>query len=378
MPVRDALIAIVRRPGEAGTILAGLPPEERDLVLDAAVHHGLGTTVAVACHDARLPVPDLLQAHRFDMANRRAHIMTALGALAPALTAAGIPWAVLQGPVVATYLPEPSQREFVDLDILVDGARIADALDAFGDAGASHVNRNWEGALRHGVAEFPAFVAGIPVDVHWHLVGLRKERRRFAIPVAAMLERARPVAWGSVTGRRLDPEDNAIHVALHEGLGGAWRLSGLRDVAAFAGAGDLDMDTLVRRALDYGAAPVVGQVLDRCREVLDAAVPPQVAGRLAPPAALRARRWVDRRWSRGPRQPFSGIVVSAARRGSAATIAAASGQTADRILAAMGRERHWSAYDREGPLYWEHGSEDASAFGAYCRMAAEESATAPR
>ncbi len=378
MPVRDALIAMVRRPGEAGAVLAGLPPHERDQVLDAAVHHGLGTTVAVACHDARLPVPDRLQAHRFDMANRRAHIMAALAALAPALTAAGIPWAVLKGPVVAGYLPDPSQREFVDLDILVHGDRIAVALDALADAGAGHVNRNWAGPLRHGVAEFPVFIAGMPIDVHWHLVGLRKDRRRFTIPVAAMLERAGPVAWGDVVGHRLDAEDNAIHVALHEGLGGAWRLSGLRDVAAVAGAGDLDMDTVVRRAEDYGAGPVVGQVLDRCREVLDAAVPPQMVARLAPEAALRARRWVDRRWSRGPEQPFSGIMVSAARRGSAATVAAASGQTLDRIRAAVGRHRHWSAYDPEGPLYWEDGSEDAAAFDAYCRMAAEESANAPR
>ena len=187
--VRDTLVAVARDPVAAGPRLRLLDPTELDMVLRHGTEQRLGTTLVVSLRSASLPVPAWLETHRFESASRRANIMNGLSNIAPALSEAEIPWAVLKGPVISSSFDSFEQREFADLDILVPGNRLAEVLDVFGDVGIDAQNHNWGAYQRYGVAEFPIFVAGAPIDLHWQVIGLAEMRKRFTVNVGDMLER---------------------------------------------------------------------------------------------------------------------------------------------------------------------------------------------
>ena len=371
--IRDTLVEVTRDPDAAGATLARVSGEELDAVLRAGVGHRLGSALVTGLQTARLPVPGWLETHRFDVATQRAHLMATLATIAPLLEATGIPWVVLKGPVTASAYERFEEREFADLDILVPGERLADVLAALDDAGVDAVNRNWDAYVRYRVAEFPVGLAGTSIDLHWHIIALDRTRRRFTIRTDELLARRQPVDIGGVACHQLDPEDNAIHLALHAGLAGAYRLGSLRDIHETVRSGDLDWDLVVDRARLGGAGPLVGHVLDRCRIVLGAPVPPEVAERLTPRWGLRCRRWLDAHplpATGSYEKPYSGFLVATWRTGIISTLGRARELLSDRLATALGRPARWSAYDPEGPLFWQRPSGGEEAYAAYLDLAA--------
>jgi hypothetical protein len=352
--------------------IAELTPEESSLLTGRAIAHGLGTTLAVVMRRAGLPVAADLEEHRFEATVRHTRILATLHRVAPALTDAGIPWVVLKGPVIADSLVLPAVREFADLDLLVSAPRLGDALTVLGAAGVETVNRNWEAATRYGVAEFPVATADTTIDLHWHVIGLGTTRRRFGVAVDEMMKRRVAAPVGGVDGYRFDPEDQLIHVSLHCGLGGADRLAGLRDVHVTVATSDLDWDVVAARAVRYGAGPIVGQVLDRCRLLLGTPVGSSIPSRMAPGIGLATRAMLDR-WSlRGSSDKLcSGFAVAVGRRGVANTIGSAFELVRDRVAVAMGRPRRWSAHDPDGPLFWLRPTGGPDGLERYLRMATE-------
>jgi hypothetical protein len=352
--------------------IAELTPDEFSLLARRAVAHGLGTTLAAVMRRAGLPAGADLEEHRFDASVRHGRIMATLHRVAPVLTEAGIPWVVLKGPVIADAFVLPAMREFADLDLLVSAPRLGDALGALGAAGVERVNRNWEAAIRNGVAEFPVATADTTIDLHWHVLGLGMTRRRFSVAVDEMLARRVAAPIGGVAGYRLDPEDHLIHVALHCGLGGANRLGELRDVHATVGTSDLDWDVVSSRAVRYGTGPIVGQVLDRARLLLGTPVHSSTLSRMAPQAGLATRAMLDRLSLRGHSDRLCpGFTVAVARHGFANTIGSAVELVHDRVAVAMGRPARWSAHDPEGPLFWLRPTGGPDGLERYLRMAAD-------
>jgi hypothetical protein len=345
-----------------------------DTVLRFGTKQGLGTCLVACLQAARIPVPEWLETHRFDLTVARATILRTLATIAPVLTAADIPWVVLKGPVIAKSADDPELREFKDLDLLVPGHRLGGALEVLETAGIDAMNRNWGAYLRYAVAEFPVHMLGTPIDLHWHLIGLGMIRKRFQIPIEDLLERRVMTITNQISFPALDAEDALIHVALHAGLSGATRIGWLRDVHLMLNEPALDWTNIVDRSRRYGAASLIGHVLDRCRVTLGSPVPPEVPERLTPRSALLARRAWDGRPPphRGrPESSFSGFLVATSRAGPIGTAGRAQEILQDHVGRRRGHPPRWSAYDPQGPLYWARESGGASGLERYLEFASK-------
>ena len=119
---------MARDPSGVGKLLGDLGEAELATVLQTGTAQGLGSALVSSLHAAQLPIPAWLEAHRFDMATHRGAIMRALAVIAPAMTAAGVPWVVLKGPVIATSPESAALREFTDLDLLISGRDLLEVL----------------------------------------------------------------------------------------------------------------------------------------------------------------------------------------------------------------------------------------------------------
>jgi hypothetical protein len=374
--VRGALIAVAQDSVAAGPLLRKLDPADLDIVLRHGTQQRLGTSLVVSLRSASLPVPEWLETHRFEAASRRANIMNGLSNIAPALSEAGIPWVVLKGPVISSSFDSFEQREFADLDILVPGDRLADVLDVFDDVGIDAQNHNWGAYQRYGVAEFPIFVHGAPIDLHWHVIGLAETRRRFTVNVGDMLKRRYKTSIGDIEVYRLDTEDHALHVALHAGLSGAHHIGLLRDVHETVRASNPDWEQLVARCRRFGVAPLVGQVLDRCQHVLGTPVPSGIPEELAPVPALSLRRRLDTRahpWDVTPETAHSGFIIEASRSGAVNSVQRAAEMLSERVATRFGRSPRWNASDPKGALYWNRHSGGADGMAGYLAFAEQES-----
>jgi hypothetical protein len=363
---------VARDPDEAGDRLGDLRAPDLAAVLHAGAEHGLGIVLVSSLHTAGLPVPTWLETHRFNATVHRARIMRTLGIIAPALTSAGIPWVVLKGPAITRSGRFPQLREFGDLDVLVSGRHLSRVLEVLEDVGIDGMNRNWDAYLRYGVAEFPVLMSGTPIDLHWHVVGLGETRKRFEIATGELLDRRIVGSAGDTRFPRLGAEDNVIHVALHAGLSGAGRIAWLRDVDELVEESTLDWDALVVRTHRFGVSSVVGQVLDRCRSVLGTPVPSEVAEQLTPPVSLRLRRQLDAGMlpSRHSADPsFSGYLVAISRDGMIETAGRARELLWSHIETRAGRAKRWSAYDPDGPLYWDRASGGEDGLQRYLQFA---------
>ncbi len=197
----------------------------------------------------------------------RLRCASALETAAGALDEAGVPWLVVKGPAIARLWPRPEQRGANDLDVLVDPAAVGGAVAALVGAGAREINRNWEAVLRYGVAEFPLVLGGVQIDLHADLVGLGRHRRHLRLDTGGILARSRRVDVGPTTVPIADPADQLLHLCVHTGLGGATRLSQLRDVAAAVRGDPPEPSVFVERARSAGAMGMCAHVLDRVGEV---------------------------------------------------------------------------------------------------------------
>ncbi|MEO1062178.1 MAG: nucleotidyltransferase family protein [Actinomycetota bacterium] len=357
------------------TWLARLWPDEplaRALVAAAAVH-GLTSTL----HD-RLVALDVTPPEEVALAQqgataRRLAARATLVRLGRALDEAGVPWLTCKGAVVAARHERPEHREFNDLDLLVPGPRLADALDVAATIGVESINRNWSTYLDHGVGELPLVDGTVWIDLHWHLVGLARVRRRFDLDPLALLDRRRRLDLGGVDVPVLDECNEVVHLALHAGLGGGARLCWLRDVRVVIAANRPDWDTLVAGARRAKAATIVGLVLDRSRRLVGAPVPEAVAEALVPRRAL----WLARRLDRRPasievlsRRVGSGTIVRSVRDDPASTAGALANEVGSKVRSLAGRAHRWDVADRGGTLYWGTATGGAADRERYLSMAA--------
>ena len=369
--VRDTLIAVVNDPSVAATQMSSLDSGQLQMVLEHGTAQKLGTSLVACLRAASMPVPDWLEAHRFKVAGRRAVIMSALARVAPAMNDSGIPWVVLKGPVTASSYSSPHLREYGDLDILVPGRSVAHVLEVLSGVGIEDMNRNWEPYLRYGVAEFPVFIGGAPIDLHWHLVGLSSIRARFTMDIDQMIDRRRSLSLSGTDCHRFDTEDHLAHLALHAGLSGAGSIGQLRDIHETVQADVIDWDEFIGRSAAAGTGSLVGHVLDRCVRVLGTPIPEAALARLVAERSRVVRSWMDRNpplWGGSSKYAFSGFVVEVRRSRLRDTLSVAGVTLRDRVSSRFGGPARWSAYDPDGPLYWNQ--DGPGGFGEYLSMAA--------
>lgn len=293
--------------------------------------------------------------------------------LAQAFDAVELPWLTCKGAVVAARHERPEHREFNDLDLLVPGSRLAQAIEIADSVGVESINRNWAAFARHGVGEIPLVDGSVWIDLHWHVVGLERSRRDLRIDSVAMLERRRRIPFGDGTVSIFGEVDEVLHLALHAGLSGGGRLAWLRDIRVVSAANRPDWDNLVILARQARIATIVGQVLDRARRLVGAEVPDGVAEALVPTVALAAARRLDRRRptaSALERRVGSGSIVRIGRDDIWSTIRAGTKEAEAKLRTAAGRPHQWDVADPDGTLYWATSSGDGRGFDRYLAIAA--------
>lgn len=260
----------------------GLLHSRRDLVLD--------------------PPPGLLEAaqgwHRrtvFQQMNAHADLRV----LADRLGAAGVPWAVVKGPVLADLsYARPEDRPYGDLDVLVAPSSLRAAVAALESGGWVVLDRNWTLALDRMVGELHLTgPLGTLVDLHWSLQNRRSRRQQVRVGTSTLLERAATVTLRGLPVQTLSPADTLVHLCLHAAGDGADRLLQLADVAALLPDRPAGWSELLSTAQEWGVGEAMAIPLQRTAYELDVDVPAAVVRRLHPGTGSRlAEAAVHRLW----------------------------------------------------------------------------------
>jgi putative nucleotidyltransferase-like protein len=315
----------------------------------AARAHRISNIVYVSCkglpgENGRL-ASSLSEMYRRN-AGRRITAGEDLRVLSRALDEAGIRFLAVKGPVVSELLyPRSDLRAFWDLDLVVSHESLWDAVETMRAAGCSGLTSEsragYERETRGQVHLHGRH--GTPIDLHWHLLNRSSLRRPLALDMDALFERARIVTVAGASVRTLDPTDTLFHLALHAGLGGANRLSWLKDVDRAVRAETADWDELARRVHAAAAEDLVAVALRRARTMVGAPIPLGVVDGLATTGswqrlvALCERIWPSERSPNGP--TVTKMVTRAARRGVRPSVVALAGRLLSDVSDRMRRRR---------------------------------------
>lgn len=302
--------------------------------------------VVGAVHDASPQLAALLSAEA------RTEVMQDMGArrtlhqLGDVLDSARLAWVVVKGPVLAELSYRGVPRRYGDLDLVVAAGDFAKAIDALAGVGFEIEDRNWRRALRHQVGQLHlGRQAGdsLGVDLHWHLINPRRQRRRWAIPTAELLERR--VRDGQVGAPVLEVTDRLIHYAVHVAISGGHRLGWIKDLERTVVNDPPDWEALIERSLAWKVGLPVAAMLGRTAHTLAAPVPRHVIDALAPDPAQRALVRALRSWRPEGHLPGGGSLDRAVTRALCDTVPT--------TVAGLGEQAADMAYRQVRPHpYW--------------------------
>lgn len=261
-----------------------------DALIAAVRRHRLEAPLADVLDRLDLPVPAVMADDVADDRVTRLRVAATLRRVAEVLDGDAIPWVTFKGPVLSALMTRPELRTYNDLDLLVGAADLERALDVLGGCGVQEINRNWAPYIRHRVGEVPLDAGDLSVDLHWHVVGLGRQRRAIRFDPVEMLGRRRSVRVGDENVPTFDAADQLLHLAVHAATAGATRLDQLRDIAVAVSADAPDWTEFERRARVAGVATLVAHALDRSARLLDAPVDEAVLRRMAGRSLDRRRR----------------------------------------------------------------------------------------
>ncbi len=187
--------------------------------LEVALEHSVAGLVAhrLSGASALADLPEA-QRHRWRMRvmevqRQRAALDEAADLAADALEAVGITPVLLKGAALGRMIyPEPHLLPMSDVDLLIDGDRLALALDALARAGMrtppEEDIRFWRQAYYNLPVEWTGR-GSVQLEVHWSI----SQPDRHPVDVPQLLARA--VALPGTSGRVLAPVDLLLHQALH-------------------------------------------------------------------------------------------------------------------------------------------------------------------
>ena len=267
--IRAALSAVARYGLDGHDAIEVPEPEHHAaLVTELQVHRLLGVA-ATAVESGALTlssagVEQLRQAHDIVMAQTlRVELM--LLRATEVLAAAEIPYRVLKGAALAHGVAErPSEREYRDVDLLVPGEHIDDAVEAIIAAGGARLSPQLRSGFdrRFGKSVTMRF-AGVEIDLHRTLCPGPFGALMFPHDLFVMRDM---VEVAGVSLPTLDATDHLLHACYHVALGSAKpAFSNLRDVALLA-AGEWDLARLESTVARWQGTPV----LARAAHLLDA------------------------------------------------------------------------------------------------------------
>ncbi|HYZ98681.1 MAG TPA: nucleotidyltransferase family protein, partial [Acidimicrobiales bacterium] len=247
--------------------LPGAPPPPRDgwdAHLEQMMAHGLAglfsASAAAGVVDIDAAMAERLQRQLDAEAMRAVQLEGELIRLAPALERLGA--VVLKGAVLAhAAYPDPLLRPFTDIDLLVPGRRVAEAVEVFASYGYQRTRPEPAPGFdaRVGKALTLEHPGGVVIDLHRTLTtGNLGE----GIDVDGLVAARREVRVGSHTVPAPSWEAHLVECALHAVVGdGLARPMSLRDVAEVSRHPALDADAGAELAVRWQAAEAVGRGL---------------------------------------------------------------------------------------------------------------------
>jgi hypothetical protein len=280
--LRAVLLRATARAGNSQSSDPGcLPPEApADLIPAAASMHRIEGTVLRGldgCDGVAADVLDRLARLRHRALLHHLMVTAHLAGIRAAFDASGVAWVVMKGPVVASQLyPDPGDRTYADVDIMVARRDYPAAMAALEALGFEHSIHNWAHAEHVLAGQVEMKTQSLIVDLHWHLHYSASDRSPFALAPEEMIARRRAVSVSGQTVPTLDPVDTLLTLAFHAARSDGHRLVWLKDVERSLAVERPDVDELVRRCRSYRCGPPVGVVLNRARSLLGADVPDEV------------------------------------------------------------------------------------------------------
>lgn len=276
--------------GGLGTLVEAAPVQ---LLPAAADLHRIAGTVLlglVKLPGAPAAVCADLDSLRSDAAFNHLISIGALSQIAAEFDRANLTWVVMKGPVAAGLLyPGVGDRSYLDIDLLVQAADFARAVQILEDLGYRHSVHNWALAEEMLAGEIGLTSPHGSIDLHWHLHYGREDRRPFALSPEVMLERSRRVLVSSLDVPTFDSVDTLLTLAFHAARSDGHRLMWIKDIERSIMKEQPDFDELVRRSLLARCGPPVGLMLARARRLLRAPVPDDVIRALVPASLM----WAD-------------------------------------------------------------------------------------
>jgi hypothetical protein len=222
--------------------------------------------------------------------------------MSKALAARGIRCVLLKGGATAHLdYPNPSWREFSDIDLLIDPADRPGATSVIEAA-------EWEQgyALPRGHEQFTHAVtfvrSSMELDLHQRIAhrGLG-----LLIPVPELLRRATPmvIAGGEVLA--LDEDDREIHACIHAvaSRGAARRLSSVADVLLMAHLRPHRADDVLRRAEGWRVRSLVERALTDASAIAQLELPVSWTEAMRRPSAVKQDRLIERAYLAPIRRP---------------------------------------------------------------------------
>jgi hypothetical protein len=215
------------------------------------------------------------------------------------LRANGVAALPFKGPLLAiSGYRDLALRQFVDLDILVQGNDLARAEHLLVGRGYRALQQTGAGRNPDRSSDHASTLVGhgghVKIDLHWEVA---QSRYSFALDTDGLWRRAQKI---TVAGRQLTtlhPEDLLLVLLLH-GSKHCWeRLGWICDVAAVVrGDGNLDWDVVLWRSRELGIARAVLLGLILARNLLDLSLPAEIlAGMEENPALRGLSRRIQRR-----------------------------------------------------------------------------------
>ena len=169
--------------------------------------------------------------------------------VASVLTGAAVDCRVLKGSAVAHLVyPDPAQRPFGDVDLLVPAAQFDLTVALLVDAGYRRERPQLRPGFDRRFAKSVTLTSpdGLPVDLHRTLAA-----GRFGVTLAVnqLFAASSPLVLGGQTLSALGPEDRFLHACYHAVLGSSSPpLLALRDIAQMLLTTDLDMVEVQQRS----------------------------------------------------------------------------------------------------------------------------------
>lgn len=258
-------------------------------LVDRALHHRVPGPLAAAYRARALEVPVQLRSGQIAASVSRMTALHDLEFVNNVLAGRDIDLLVFKGQVLTTLVSgDEWERPTLDLDVLVPGRDLEQAVDLLIAAGAVHLDRNWPKLRDDVLGELHLVLpAGTALDLHWHLLVRASMRSGFTPDHDALFATSRTVDLDGTEVRTFGPAETLVYSCFHGAISGGHLLVWLVDIERLVVNDRPDWADVIRVARAWRCGLVVGAMLQRTRRELGLDVPSDVLAQLMPGMVTR-------------------------------------------------------------------------------------------